>query len=155
MQFKVPQYIEVEDKVFGPFTIKQFIYVVGAAGASYVLWILLPSLVAIFFIIPIAGFAWALAFFPKAKYGKSFASLVESAFSYVTSSHLYTWKKVPKKISEDDDTEIILKSHEVGFNLPEVSQSKLKDLAWNLDVASGESTIEGEDPIKHGGKLEL
>jgi len=26
MQFQVPQFIEIEDKIFGPLTLKQFLY---------------------------------------------------------------------------------------------------------------------------------
>jgi len=32
MRFEVPQFIEVEDKIFGPFTWKQFIYLMGGEG---------------------------------------------------------------------------------------------------------------------------
>src|SRR3990172_12458701 len=44
MQFQVPQFIEIEDKIFGPLTFKQFIYVAGGAGACYLLWRVLPLL---------------------------------------------------------------------------------------------------------------
>jgi hypothetical protein len=29
MQFRVPQFIDIEDKLFGPLTFKQFIYLAG------------------------------------------------------------------------------------------------------------------------------
>ncbi len=32
MRFEVPQFIDVEDKIFGPFTFKQFLYLAGGAG---------------------------------------------------------------------------------------------------------------------------
>ncbi|TSC80302.1 MAG: hypothetical protein G01um101429_152 [Parcubacteria group bacterium Gr01-1014_29] len=31
-QFQVPQFIEVEDKIFGPLTTKQFFYLLGGGG---------------------------------------------------------------------------------------------------------------------------
>jgi len=98
MEFKVPQYIEVEDKVFGPFSFMQFIYLVGGAGLIFTLWKFLPSFIAVLLIVPVAAFTWALVFFPKKKYGKSFTDLVEAAFGFFTKSRLYTWKKVNKKL---------------------------------------------------------
>ena len=47
MRFQVPQFIEVEDKIFGPLTLKQFIYLAGAGGLVFVLWRVLPLFVAI------------------------------------------------------------------------------------------------------------
>ena len=32
MQFSVPQFIDVRDKIFGPLTLQQFLYIVGAVG---------------------------------------------------------------------------------------------------------------------------
>ena len=34
MQFQVPQFIETEDKVVGPLTLRQFMYIAGAGAAS-------------------------------------------------------------------------------------------------------------------------
>ncbi len=36
MEYQVPQFIEVEDKIIGPLTLKQFIYVAGASGLAVV-----------------------------------------------------------------------------------------------------------------------
>ena len=38
MRFSVPQFIDVEDKIFGPLTLKQGIYRVGAVGAAYLIY---------------------------------------------------------------------------------------------------------------------
>lgn len=37
MQFQVPQFIEVEDKIFGPLTFKQFVYIAGGVALMYLL----------------------------------------------------------------------------------------------------------------------
>lgn len=36
MQFLVPQFIDVEDKIFGPLSVRQFIIIIIAAGALFV-----------------------------------------------------------------------------------------------------------------------
>ena len=41
MQFKVPQFLDIEDKIFGPFTFKEFVYLAGGAGLCFVLYRLL------------------------------------------------------------------------------------------------------------------
>ena len=63
MRFQVPQFIEVEDKLFGPLTFKQFIYVAGGVGLCVILFIFLPTFLAILLSLPIGAFSAALAFF--------------------------------------------------------------------------------------------
>ena len=91
MQFQVPQFIEVEDKIFGPLTFKQFIYLVGGAAMCFVLYIILPFFFAVLLIIPFAGFSLALAFYKINN--RPFISVVESALNYTLKGKLYVWKK--------------------------------------------------------------
>ncbi|GMQ95467.1 MAG: hypothetical protein BMS9Abin13_582 [Patescibacteria group bacterium] len=143
MQFKVPQYIEVEDKIFGPFTFKQFIYIGGALGISYVVFQVLPFLLAIPLIVGIGFFAWALAFYPKEKFGKPFIGVVEAAFKYTMNDRLYTWKKSPpKKILEKEDE----RERAPLLSVPKVSGGGLKNISQNLDVGTAEE--EGSEEKK-------
>ena len=60
MRFQVPQFIEVEDKIFGPLTIKQFIYLLGGAGLSFIIYSFIGNLyISAVFIIPVVAFALA------------------------------------------------------------------------------------------------
>ena len=38
MQFQVPQFIDTEDRIVGPFTIRQFLYVASAGILSFILY---------------------------------------------------------------------------------------------------------------------
>lgn len=128
MRFQVPQFIEVEDKIFGPFTFKQFIYLAGGAGISFILYKVLPPFFAILFIAPIVALTLALAFYKINK--KPFVAILESAFRYLLQKKLYIWKKEEvkmKKRAETPHTEPLL-------TVPRLSESKLKDIAWSLDV---------------------
>ena len=127
MQFRVPQFIEVEDKIFGPFTFKQFLYLVGGLGLSFLLQRLLPIYIAIIFIAPIIGLSLALAFYKINN--KPFIFILESFVRYTFSNKLYIWKKVPKKLVNKN----IEVEKETEF-VPKLSDSKLKDLSWSLDV---------------------
>ncbi len=131
MQFQVPQFIEVEDKIFGPLTLKQFIYLAGGIGASIALWLYIPfKILAIILILPVMAFALALAFYKSN--GKAFIDIVEAAFYYYIGSKLYIWKKEEKKpVSKFSDQ---VKQARSMITVPKMSQSKLKDLAWSLNV---------------------
>jgi len=127
MQFQTPQFIEIEDKIFGPLTFKQFIYIAGGIGISFVLYVYLPFLIAVLLILPIMLFSAALAFYKPNN--KPFIDIVESAFVYFISGKLYIWQKKPSQKKE-----IQKETSKTGLYVPKLSDSKLKDLAWGLDV---------------------
>lgn len=126
MQFKVPQFIDIEDKVFGPLTFKQFAYLAGGAGFGYLAFHFLPIVISIFIAPAILAFAAALAFI---KYNdKPFIHVVESFVRYYSRSRLYLWHKQapstmptagPRGASGDRGT---------------LAESRLKTLSWSLDV---------------------
>ena len=63
MQYKVPQYIEVEDKLFGPFTLKQFSYMMGGFGLTIILWrTFADSSWLLLILAPVIAFTLALTF---------------------------------------------------------------------------------------------
>lgn len=126
MQFKVPQFIDIEDKVFGSLSFRQFAYLAGGAGLSYLCIKILPVILSIFIVPAVAAFALALAFFKVNE--KPFARAVEAFIRYRLNSRLYLWKKVPKKQTAVPETG---KSNELKTILTE---SKLKTLSWSLDV---------------------
>lgn len=137
MRFQTPQFIEVEDKIFGPFTLWQFIYLAGGAGLAFIAWRLIPiKIVSIVIIVPIVALTLALAFYKVNN--RPFISLLESAFSFFTKSKLYVWKKSPpKKIERKEAKEE--KDMEASLNVPRLSDSKLKELAWSLDIQDSPS----------------
>ena len=130
MRFQVPQFIEIEDKIFGPFTFKQFIYLAGGAGFAVGMFVLLPSkILSIIVSLPVITLSLALTFYKVNN--QPFITVLESAFRYVTTQHLYIWKKVPKKIQHGDDTKTDVAQ---DISVPRLSDSKLKELAWSLDI---------------------
>ena len=63
MQFHVPQFIEVEDKLFGPLSAKQFFYMGGAVGAFFVFFTITKSVfMGLIFASPIIALGSALLF---------------------------------------------------------------------------------------------
>ncbi|MFA5736680.1 MAG: PrgI family protein [Candidatus Paceibacterota bacterium] len=135
-QFQIPQFIEMEDKIFGPLTFKQFLYLVGGGGICFILYVWLP-LPFILKIIPIAGvaaLALALAFI---KYnGQPFIVVLEAFVKYSLGSKLYIWKKDEKNTSKipKNTPNIVNSDQAANLKLPRLSESKLNELAWSLDV---------------------
>jgi len=127
MQFQVPQFIEVEDKIFGPLTFKQFLYVAGGIGLSAIIYRLLPLFIAALLILPLMTLALALAFYRVND--KPFIEMLEAAFNYTTKGKLYLWKKQAPKPAE-----AAIKIADEPIVGPKLSESKLKELAWSLDV---------------------
>lgn len=130
MQFKVPQFIDVEDKLFGPFTFRQFVYFAGGAGIIFVVYKLLPLWIGIFIIIPIAGLSLLLVFYKIN--GKPFIFYLQAGVDYLVSSKLYIWKQRLVK-PEDKNKEVDPSSSLVSI-VPMTTTNKIKDLAWSLDV---------------------
>ena len=128
MQFQVPQFIEVEDKIFGPFTFKQFIYMVGGVGIAFVIYKILTTFIAILLGLPIIALSLALAFYKVN--GKPFIFIIESFVRYRLSHKLYLWKKEERKPEEKAASS----TASIDSLVPKLSDSKLKDLSWSLDV---------------------
>ncbi|TSA43987.1 PrgI family protein [bacterium] len=136
MEYQVPQFIEVEDKIIGPLTLKQFIYVAGAAGLCIVFFVYLPILFAFLFSAPIVGLAAALAFYKVN--GKSFIEILEAGFNYYTSAKLFLWKhKVPSAKEVTNAAAAAAAATEAARPVPgapKLTRGKLSELAWSLDV---------------------
>ena len=132
MRYQVPQFIEIEDKIFGPLTIKQFVYLAGGVAASYLIYAFtntyIPFFLVITLIVPIVAFAVALAFYKIN--GKPFINVVESAIKYFFGNKLYIWKKEARQVTTKEDA-----TRQDAIIVPRLADSRLKDLAWNLDIS--------------------
>lgn len=126
MRFQVPQFTEVEDKIIGPLTLKQFIYLAGAAGACVILYTLLPRIIAFPLMVPVALLGAALAFYKVNN--RPFIRAVEAFLTYSIGSKLYVWRHEQKSPTAQQQASA------KPVSVPKLSQSKLRDLTWSLDV---------------------
>ncbi len=132
MQFKVPQFIDMEDKVFGNLSFKQFVFLAGGGGLSYIVIKVLPVYFAIVLVPALVALSLALTFIKIN--GKPFSHALESYIRYHSKSKLYLWKKqegvikkAEKKISEKSIRDTL-------------TESKLQTLSWSLDVIDTKKT---------------
>jgi len=133
MRFSVPQFIDVEDKIFGPLTLRQGIYLIGAAGAVYLMYSLLGPLGAFFIGVPLFILAVALAFVKINN--RPFVEVASAAFFYTLKKKLYLWKKTPKKVRP---TQTVPTQSQTIQPVPtQLTQSRLRSLAFSLDTEEG------------------
>lgn len=120
MEFIVPQFIEREAKIVGPFTFKQFIFIGIAGGTCILLFFTVSFFVFILATIVLLGGAFALAFL---KIGKtSLPTFIKNFFSFLFKPRVYLWKKKtsPPKFLRKEKEEV--KGTEEGVE----EESKLK-----------------------------
>jgi len=139
MRFQVPQFIEVEDKIFGPLTFKQFIYVAGGVGICVLLFTFLPKFIAFFISIPIFALSASLAFFKVND--KPFINVVEAFLKYTLTNKLYLWRKEDKQVIKSS----VGKAPIQQVYVPRLSDSKLKELTWSLDIKENQNPVTQND----------
>ena len=139
MKFQVPQFIEVEDKIVGPLSLKQFIYLAGGGGLCIILYLYLPLLIAIPIMLPVVTLSGALAFYKLNN--RPFINLVESFFRYTTTNKLYIWKHNSPEVG----TRVEKITTVSKVSVPKLSQSKLRDLSWSLDIQDEKKSGEGDE----------
>jgi hypothetical protein len=106
---------------------------------AFIFYNYLPLILALPFIAGSVGLGLALAFYKVNN--KPFIDFLESAFLYYTKQNLYIWKKEerkPEKIEVGDKT-----NNQVY--VPRLSDSKLKELSWSLDINENMNPLTGED----------
>jgi len=138
MEYQVPQFIEVEDKIVGPFTLKQFIYIAGGGGLCIIFFVYLPIVLALLFSALVIGFAAALAFYKVN--GKPFIQVLEAGFNYYTRAKLFLWKRKEAQPGEVNAASAAAAAAEAAVvaaaprGTPKLTRGKLSELAWSLDV---------------------
>lgn len=139
MQFQVPQFLDVEDKVIGPLTIKQFLYIAGSVGLGYICSRI--PFIGWFLALGCVGLGGALGFYRPNK--KPFVNMIESAFNYIKNVRRYVWKRSEKTLMP---TELNLNNFQTTIKVGSLpiagTGNKLSDLTWSMDVSTETKTIE-------------
>src|SRR3989344_1480039 len=149
MEYQVPQFIEVEDKIVGPLTLRQFIYVAGAVGICVVFFVSLSFVFAFLLSAPIVALATALAFYKVN--GKPFIEVLEAGFNYYTGAKLFLWKhgeptEKEKKATVESDAAAVKEASLPQHGTPKLTRGRLSELAWPLDVQ--QPAQNGQQPTK-------
>lgn len=140
MQASVPQFIDVEDRIIGPLTLKQFLYLAGGGGIIFALWFFVKLSVLIMLAIPIGTLSLALAFYQIN--GRPFIFFLTGLFSFAFKPQLYLWQRMPEKVKMGG---IGVAKKVKASPQKQVSGKKLEDLAQSLDIGEKIDTKDQKD----------
>lgn len=130
-QYKVPQNVETEDKILGPLSVKQFIYVIIGLLWGFLMWRIFSFsiVVAVIFALPVTGFFLLLGF--GSREGVPFEDYVVAFIRFLIVPRQRIWIK-------DDRKDVIVKDPEKPKeNLEKtstVTTGQLKQLANIIDT---------------------
>lgn len=131
MRFEVPQFIEIEDKIIGPLTWKQFVYVAGGVGILVILYFTLPLILFVVVGIPFAILSASLAFHKVNS--RPFSVFLEAFVSYAKNSKLYLWRKGEvQSVIEREEPES--SGAPAGSTLSFTGKGSIATLARKLDL---------------------
>jgi len=102
MQFQVPQFIETEDKIIGPLTLRQFLYVVGAGGLSFILFFTVEMWLWILLSIFLMAISLSLAFVKIG--GRSLIHIGLSAFGFYWRPQAYVWQPEHPEVQKNKES---------------------------------------------------
>ncbi len=139
-QFQVPQFIDVEDKILGFVTMRQFFIMLIPLTVAGVLYFILDIWLMLIITLPVTGIAVVFAFYKPN--GMKFSRFLGSFLSYTFKPRLYVWKREEKTTSVE-----ILREGEEKLKTP----GGLKSKKGSIETGS---KINEEELKKQGGESE-
>jgi len=127
-QFVVPQFIDVEDKIFGPITARQFVILLVAGLLCFIAYKVADIALFIFILAFLGGFALILAFVKIN--GQAFHYVILNLIQTVRRPSLRIWNKVFSKTELThwrDEAKVPVA--EKAKPIPRLSYSRIRDLS--------------------------
>ncbi|MDP3685437.1 MAG: PrgI family protein [bacterium] len=152
LQFQVPQFVDVEDKIFGPLTAKQFLMFVVNALIGAAIYVAAPLPVFVALIIPITIFFLLLAFYKVN--GRSFVWFLYAILHFVLTGKLFLWDRrgeTPKiRISSITAVETALarRGMRLAARVGPAAENRIQQLARILDTSG--KVVEEDLPVPVG-----
>ncbi|HFC76679.1 MAG TPA: PrgI family protein [Candidatus Moranbacteria bacterium] len=135
MHYNVPQFIDIEDKIVGPLTAKQLLWMFAMGGVLLILWATVGNKINFFIIgIPIALAFVALAFYRP--YGQPLSKFITSAFLFIVKPKIYIWRREIKPEKKKKITEF-----KKINNFPEKKKMKQEELHQLAEILDSENKI--------------
>lgn len=130
MQFQVPQFTEIEDKIIGPFTLKQFIYLLIGGVIIFIVYKMFNLFVAILVGIPVAAASVALAFIKINN--RPFIEVIRNVLGFLKKPDFYVWRK-PVAKKQRETTPPIIEKAPVGREKT-IRKETLQDIGWKIEI---------------------
>ena len=140
LQFPVPQFIEIEDKIIGPFTIKQFCFIFGGGLLAVAMFRIIGNN-PLFYFLAIPELLITLTVSFKRFNGRYVYQVIPVFVNFLTSGKVYIFKTGQNTI-DDADIPAMLKAATQTSAQPneivEPVQSRLKRISLLLDQKNQE-----------------
>lgn len=133
MQYYVPQFIEMESKVIGNFTLKQFLIITSPLALIAILFFIFKSkVVVIFFGIIFVGGGVMLAFYKFQ--GQDIMSVISYGFNYFFNPREYIWFKEGEQKMTLREIKTVIEQKEKVIPTIRKEESKLKKMSWLIQT---------------------
>jgi hypothetical protein len=126
MQYQVPQFIDTEDKIAGPFTMRQFIYLTATCGVVFFLYFMLQSWIWLILAVVILGIGFSFAFVKIN--GQKLSAIARAAFMFYWNPQLYLWQ--PENQQVPKTPEALAERQNAGFDLEGIVSGLALKKAW-------------------------
>jgi len=126
MQYQVPQFIDTEDKIAGPFTIRQFIYLSITGLAVFFLYFVLQTF--IWLILAVAILAVGISFSFVKINGQKLSLIARVAFQFYWQPQLYLWQPEDHQIPKT--SEAVQERAAAGFDIEGIVSGLSLKHAW-------------------------
>lgn len=142
MRFQVPQFVDIEDRIIGPLTIKQFAFYMIAAMLIGILYIVVDIGLLIVLALPIVGVA---VLFAHARfYGQPFGRVLLNSMNYTLGSKLYLWRRA------DKESVLKISGPEFGGEEDDLGRSSIDLMNQTLNTEGNIVAADLEDPLLEG-----
>lgn len=145
--YKIPQNVDLEDKIFGPFTLKQFLYLLGGGLATFItfnmFWQAAP---AAFYVSALFIWVITIAFVFVRPNDQPFSKFIFAYIWFTSKPQRRVWKRLPTLAGMTMGDETLQKAEPADLTPSgDEVRSRLQRLAHIVDTR-GWSDVEGDEP---------
>lgn len=145
MRYQVPQFVDIEDKIVGPFTLKQFLIYLGGVFVLIPLYLIFDLSLFITLAIPVIGLCVLFAHFRI--HGKTLFAVISNAVNFSLRGQHFIWRRTaqlgkPLLISGPE-----FGSFSTSGPVAVPSTSMLSERARALETEGRVITEDAEDPM--------
>lgn len=145
MQFPVPQFVDIEDTIVGPLTVKQTVILGAGVLVIFISSQIFVGFISILIALPTIIASLLLAFYKPN--GRPLYVFIMNYFSYTFKPKLYIWRREPEGILIKRAIKRETLKDSVSAEYKIISRNRLQELAWVLDTQQAVAP-EGEEGIR-------
>lgn len=142
MQFQVPQFIETEDKIVGPLSLRQFIYIAVAGGMCFILFFAVKTWLWFILTVLLAAISFSLAFLKVN--GQPLVKVVMAGARFFWKPQTFVWQPERRTERKEADSQ----PEKPVFSLQDIMAGMALRSTWQkLQTGSRKSPAEEVKPI--------